>query len=99
MTEDSKEQHEVKYPGDRKKWQPEAAELVVPLAELTMEETLSGTESKHTFLFKRFSHHCTNLLCVVSEQEVLYNYNSSLTKPGIGNLWPMGWIWLAKTVH
>ncbi|XP_006026272.1 serine/threonine-protein kinase Nek1 isoform X3 [Alligator sinensis] len=44
VTEDSKEQHEVKYPGDRKKWQPEAAELVVPLAELTMEETLSGTE-------------------------------------------------------
>ncbi|XP_019390149.1 PREDICTED: serine/threonine-protein kinase Nek1 isoform X5 [Crocodylus porosus] len=44
VTEDSKEQHEVKYPGDRKKWKPEAAELVVPLAELTMEETLSGTE-------------------------------------------------------
>ncbi|KAM7051928.1 serine/threonine-protein kinase Nek1 isoform 6-T7 [Acridotheres tristis] len=30
--------------GDRKKWEPGASELVVPLAQLSMEDSLSGTE-------------------------------------------------------
>ncbi|XP_043401886.1 serine/threonine-protein kinase Nek1 isoform X1 [Chelonia mydas] len=43
MAEESKEEE---YPllVDRKKWEVAAAELVVPLAQLTMEESLSGTE-------------------------------------------------------
>ncbi|XP_067407848.1 serine/threonine-protein kinase Nek1 isoform X2 [Emydura macquarii macquarii] len=46
LAEDSKEQQEEEYPLliDRKKWEVAAAELVVPLAQLTMEESFLGTE-------------------------------------------------------
>ncbi|NXP23709.1 NEK1 kinase, partial [Scytalopus superciliaris] len=45
-SEDGKEQQEGDQPplGDRKKWESGASELVVPLAELPMEDSLSGTE-------------------------------------------------------
>ncbi|NXL97259.1 NEK1 kinase, partial [Tyrannus savana] len=45
-SEDGKEQQEgdQPLPGDRKKWESGAPELVVPLAQLSMEESLSGTE-------------------------------------------------------
>uniref|UniRef100_A0A8C3DUZ0 non-specific serine/threonine protein kinase n=1 Tax=Corvus moneduloides TaxID=1196302 RepID=A0A8C3DUZ0_CORMO len=44
-SEDHKEQQGDQPPlGDRKKWEPGASELVVPLAELSMEDSLSGTE-------------------------------------------------------
>ncbi|XP_039406220.1 serine/threonine-protein kinase Nek1 isoform X9 [Corvus cornix cornix] len=44
-SEDHKEQQGNQPPlGDRKKWEPGASELVVPLAELSMEDSLSGTE-------------------------------------------------------
>ncbi|NWU74141.1 NEK1 kinase, partial [Onychorhynchus coronatus] len=45
-SEDGKEQQEgdQPLPGDRKKWESGAAELVVPLAQLSMEDSLSGTE-------------------------------------------------------
>ncbi|NWH85759.1 NEK1 kinase, partial [Aegithalos caudatus] len=44
-SEDGKEQQADQPPlGDRKKWEPGASELVVPLAHLSMEESLSGTE-------------------------------------------------------
>ncbi|NXD90234.1 NEK1 kinase, partial [Chaetorhynchus papuensis] len=43
--EDHKEQQGDQPPlGDRKKWESGASELVVPLAELSMEDSLSGTE-------------------------------------------------------
>ncbi|NXI01589.1 NEK1 kinase, partial [Pachycephala philippinensis] len=44
-SEDHKE-HQGDQPvlGDRKKWESGASELVVPLAELTMEDSLTGTE-------------------------------------------------------
>ncbi|NWW13260.1 NEK1 kinase, partial [Oreocharis arfaki] len=45
VSEDHKEQQgDQPLLGDRKKWESGASELVVPLAELSMEETLSGTE-------------------------------------------------------
>ncbi|XP_010223599.1 PREDICTED: serine/threonine-protein kinase Nek1-like, partial [Tinamus guttatus] len=46
LSEGDKEQREDNYPliGDRKKWESGAAELVVPLAQLSMEDTLSGTD-------------------------------------------------------
>ncbi|KAJ7420077.1 NIMA related kinase 1 [Willisornis vidua] len=45
-SEDGKEQQEGDQPllGDRKKWESGASELVVPLAQLTMEDSLSGAE-------------------------------------------------------
>ncbi|NXU82363.1 NEK1 kinase, partial [Xiphorhynchus elegans] len=45
-SEDGKEQQEGDQPllGDRKKWESGASELVVPLAQLSMEDSLSGTE-------------------------------------------------------
>ncbi|NXO00134.1 NEK1 kinase, partial [Rhinopomastus cyanomelas] len=45
-SEDSKEQQESDHPvqGDRKKWESGASELVVPLAQLSMEDSLSGTD-------------------------------------------------------
>ncbi|XP_061228743.1 serine/threonine-protein kinase Nek1 isoform X7 [Neopsephotus bourkii] len=45
-SEDGKEQQEGDQPilGDRKKWKTGASELVIPLAELTMEDSLSGTD-------------------------------------------------------
>ncbi|NWS38594.1 NEK1 kinase, partial [Probosciger aterrimus] len=45
-SEDGKEQEEGDQPilGDRKKWKSGASELVVPLAQLTMEDSLSGTD-------------------------------------------------------
>ncbi|NWY52769.1 NEK1 kinase, partial [Chionis minor] len=45
-TEGGKEQQEGDHPllGDRKKWESGAAELVVPLAQLSMEDSLSGTD-------------------------------------------------------
>ncbi|XP_027532547.1 serine/threonine-protein kinase Nek1 isoform X7 [Neopelma chrysocephalum] len=45
-SEDDKEQQEGDQPllGDRKKWESGAPELVVPLAQLSMEDSLSGTE-------------------------------------------------------
>ncbi|KAM9662639.1 serine/threonine-protein kinase Nek1 isoform 5-T6 [Morphnus guianensis] len=45
-SEDGKEQHEGDHPllGDRKKWESGASELVVPLAQLSMEDSLSGTD-------------------------------------------------------
>ncbi|XP_071412326.1 serine/threonine-protein kinase Nek1 isoform X2 [Pithys albifrons albifrons] len=45
-SEDSKEQQEGDQPllGDRKKWESGASELVVPLAQLSMEDSLSGAE-------------------------------------------------------
>ncbi|XP_068869811.1 serine/threonine-protein kinase Nek1 isoform X14 [Aphelocoma coerulescens] len=44
-SEDHKEQQGDQPPlGDRKKWESRASELVVPLAELSMEDSLSGTE-------------------------------------------------------
>ncbi|XP_010116295.1 PREDICTED: serine/threonine-protein kinase Nek1, partial [Chlamydotis macqueenii] len=45
-SEDDKEQQEGDHPllGDRKKWESGASELVVPLAELSMEDSLSGTD-------------------------------------------------------
>ncbi|NXT40914.1 NEK1 kinase, partial [Pelecanoides urinatrix] len=44
--EDGKEQQEGDHPllGDRKKWESGASELVVPLAQLSMEDSLSGTD-------------------------------------------------------
>ncbi|NXJ93132.1 NEK1 kinase, partial [Corythaixoides concolor] len=44
--EDSKEQEGSDHPrlGDRKKWEAGASELVVPLAQLSMEDSLSGTD-------------------------------------------------------
>ncbi|NWI14786.1 NEK1 kinase, partial [Crypturellus soui] len=46
LSEDGKEQREDNYPliGDRKKWESGATELVVPLAQLSVEDTLSGTD-------------------------------------------------------
>uniref|UniRef100_A0A8C3S1Q0 non-specific serine/threonine protein kinase n=1 Tax=Chelydra serpentina TaxID=8475 RepID=A0A8C3S1Q0_CHESE len=46
VAEESEEEEEEEYPllVDRKKWEAAAAELVVPLAQLTMEESFSGTE-------------------------------------------------------
>ncbi|KAM9295845.1 serine/threonine-protein kinase Nek1 isoform 6-T6 [Morus bassanus] len=45
-SEDGKEQQEGDHPllGDRKKWESGASELVVPLAQLSMEDSLSGTD-------------------------------------------------------
>ncbi|XP_009581823.1 PREDICTED: serine/threonine-protein kinase Nek1-like, partial [Fulmarus glacialis] len=45
-SEDGKEQQEGDHPllGDRKKWESRASELVVPLAQLSMEDSLSGTD-------------------------------------------------------
>ncbi|NXI95004.1 NEK1 kinase, partial [Psophia crepitans] len=45
-SEDGKEQEEGDHPllADRKKWEPGASELVVPLAQLSMEDSLSGTD-------------------------------------------------------
>ncbi|XP_065692634.2 serine/threonine-protein kinase Nek1 isoform X2 [Patagioenas fasciata] len=45
-SEDGKEQKEGDHAllGDRKKWEPEPSELVVPLTELSMEDSLSGTD-------------------------------------------------------
>ncbi|NXN34830.1 NEK1 kinase, partial [Rhinoptilus africanus] len=45
-SEDGGEQQEGDYPlqGDRKKWGSGASELVVPLARLSMEDSLSGTD-------------------------------------------------------
>ncbi|XP_053796320.1 serine/threonine-protein kinase Nek1 isoform X10 [Vidua chalybeata] len=45
-SEDGKEQQGDQQPllGDRKKWESGASELVVPLAQLSMEDSLSGTE-------------------------------------------------------
>ncbi|RMC13821.1 hypothetical protein DUI87_08904 [Hirundo rustica rustica] len=44
-SEDGKEQQgDQPLLGDRKKWEPGASELVVPLAQLSMEDSLSGTE-------------------------------------------------------
>uniref|UniRef100_A0A8B9QM78 non-specific serine/threonine protein kinase n=1 Tax=Anas platyrhynchos TaxID=8839 RepID=A0A8B9QM78_ANAPL len=45
-SEDSKEQQEDVHPlvGDRKKWESKASELVVPLAQLSLEDSLSGTD-------------------------------------------------------
>ncbi|XP_075607977.1 serine/threonine-protein kinase Nek1 isoform X4 [Balearica regulorum gibbericeps] len=45
-SEDGKEQGGGDHPliGDRKKWDPGASELVVPLAQLSMEDSLSGTD-------------------------------------------------------
>uniref|UniRef100_A0A8B9GIR7 non-specific serine/threonine protein kinase n=1 Tax=Amazona collaria TaxID=241587 RepID=A0A8B9GIR7_9PSIT len=45
-SEDRKEQQEGDQPilGDRKKWKSGASELIVPLAQLTMEDSLSGTD-------------------------------------------------------
>ncbi|NWV23699.1 NEK1 kinase, partial [Origma solitaria] len=44
-SEDGKEQQgDQPLLGDRKKWESGASELVVPLAQLSMEESLSGTE-------------------------------------------------------
>ncbi|XP_072784498.1 serine/threonine-protein kinase Nek1 isoform X12 [Taeniopygia guttata] len=45
-SEDGKEQQDDQQPllGDRKKWESGASELVVPLAQLSMEDSLSGTE-------------------------------------------------------
>ncbi|XP_074722592.1 serine/threonine-protein kinase Nek1 isoform X11 [Strix uralensis] len=45
-SEDGKEQQEGDHPllGDRKKWESGASELVVPLAQLSMEDSLCGTD-------------------------------------------------------
>ncbi|NXA14328.1 NEK1 kinase, partial [Sapayoa aenigma] len=45
-SEDGKEQQEGDQPlvGDRKKWESGASELIVPLAQLSMEDSLSGTD-------------------------------------------------------
>ncbi|NWQ95849.1 NEK1 kinase, partial [Burhinus bistriatus] len=45
-SEDGKQQQEDEHPllGDRKKWESGASELVVPLAQLSMEDSLSGTD-------------------------------------------------------
>ncbi|XP_075277816.1 serine/threonine-protein kinase Nek1 isoform X2 [Opisthocomus hoazin] len=45
-SEGGKEQQENDHPvlGDRKKWESGASELVVPLAQLSMEDSLSGTD-------------------------------------------------------
>ncbi|NXU35574.1 NEK1 kinase, partial [Drymodes brunneopygia] len=43
-SEDGKEQGDQPLLGDRKKWESGASELVVPLAQLSMEDSLSGTE-------------------------------------------------------
>ncbi|OXB55521.1 hypothetical protein ASZ78_006255 [Callipepla squamata] len=45
-SEDGKEEQEDNHPhlGDRKRWAPEALDLVVPLAQLSMEDSLSGTD-------------------------------------------------------
>ncbi|XP_050802126.1 serine/threonine-protein kinase Nek1 isoform X1 [Gopherus flavomarginatus] len=44
VAEESKEEEEDPLLVDRKKWEVAAAELVVPFAQLTMEESFSGTE-------------------------------------------------------
>ncbi|XP_065592364.1 serine/threonine-protein kinase Nek1 isoform X2 [Cyrtonyx montezumae] len=45
-SEDGKEEQEDNHPllGDRKRWEPGASDLVVPLAQLSMEDSLSGTD-------------------------------------------------------
>ncbi|NXC41577.1 NEK1 kinase, partial [Penelope pileata] len=45
-SEDGKEQQDDNQPplGDRKRWESRASELVVPLAQLSMEDSLSGTD-------------------------------------------------------
>ncbi|NXU97438.1 NEK1 kinase, partial [Cettia cetti] len=43
-SESGKEQADQPLLGDRKKWESGASELVVPLAQLSMEDSLSGTE-------------------------------------------------------
>ncbi|XP_010156185.1 PREDICTED: serine/threonine-protein kinase Nek1-like, partial [Eurypyga helias] len=45
-SEDGEEQQEGDHPllGDRRKWESGASELVVPLAQLSMEDSLSGTD-------------------------------------------------------
>ncbi|XP_071599251.1 serine/threonine-protein kinase Nek1 isoform X3 [Heliangelus exortis] len=47
-SEDGKEQQKGDHPllGDRKKWESAAAELVVPLAQLSMEDSLSRTDGQ-----------------------------------------------------
>lgn len=52
-SEDGKEQQDDQQPllGDRKKWESGASELVVPLAQLSMEDSLSGTECKFFGVF------------------------------------------------
>ncbi|XP_074761847.1 serine/threonine-protein kinase Nek1 isoform X5 [Athene noctua] len=49
-SEDGKEQQEGDHPllGDRKKWESGASELVVPLAQLSMEDSLCGTDPGQT---------------------------------------------------
>lgn len=53
MSEDGKEQKEGDHAllGDRKKWEPEPSELVVPLTQLSMEDSLSGTDRKWFVFF------------------------------------------------
>ncbi|XP_072718633.1 serine/threonine-protein kinase Nek1 isoform X8 [Ciconia boyciana] len=48
-SEDGKEQQEGDHQllGDRKKWESGASELVVPLAQLSMEDSLSGTDRRN----------------------------------------------------
>ncbi|NXI57873.1 NEK1 kinase, partial [Chloroceryle aenea] len=43
-SEDAKEHQDHPLLGDRKKWESGASELVVPLAQLSMEDSLSGTD-------------------------------------------------------
>ncbi|XP_023780716.1 serine/threonine-protein kinase Nek1 isoform X12 [Cyanistes caeruleus] len=47
-SEDGKEQGDQPLLGDRKKWESGVSELVVPLAQLSMEDSLSGAESGQT---------------------------------------------------
>lgn len=50
-SEDGREQGDQPLLGDRKKWEPGAPELVVPLAQLSLEDSLSGTECKYFSYF------------------------------------------------
>lgn len=48
-SEDGKEEQEDNHPllGDRKRWASRASDLVVPLAQLSMQDSLSGTDRKY----------------------------------------------------
>lgn len=73
-SEDGKEQHEGDHPllGDRKKWESGASELVVPLAQLSMEDSLSGTDRKYFFCHHDISKSVYHVQCLIFLKQVLF---------------------------
>ncbi|NXX89517.1 NEK1 kinase, partial [Centropus bengalensis] len=70
-SEEGKEQQEgdPRLLGDRKKWEPGVPELVVPLAGLSMEDSLSGTDREYFFVTVVSGNHfamCSGCICKAS---------------------------------